>query len=159
MALTSHQHAVLDRVSSAQFFSSGCAPGAEPSSPFCAACAGSGKSVGDEFKCKASPEEHYYGYAGAFRWAATVTRVLLNLSKDSFIFLKRWTRVHYQMQYFSKANILRFIVRLACLLSDRCLVEGAGDVAFIKHTIVKENSDGETLVVFSSGAKLKSPWN
>ncbi|XP_029687550.1 serotransferrin-like [Takifugu rubripes] len=72
------------------FFSSGCAPGAEPTSPFCAACAGSSKSVGDEYKCKPSAEEHYYGYAGAFR----------------------------------------------------CLVEGAGDVAFIKHTIVKENSDG-----------------
>ncbi|CAG05932.1 unnamed protein product, partial [Tetraodon nigroviridis] len=74
----------------AKFFSSGCAPGADPSSPFCAACAGSGKSVGDEFKCKASSEEHYYGYAGAFR----------------------------------------------------CLVEGAGDVAFIKHTTVGESSDG-----------------
>ncbi|XP_028282726.1 transferrin-a [Parambassis ranga] len=73
-----------------KFFSAGCAPGSEPSSPFCNQCAGSGKAVGDEFKCKASPEEKYYGYAGAFR----------------------------------------------------CLVEGAGDVAFIKHTIVKENSDG-----------------
>ncbi|TNM98250.1 hypothetical protein fugu_014496 [Takifugu bimaculatus] len=72
------------------FFSSGCAPGAEPTSPFCAACAGSSKSVGDEYKCKPSAEERYYGYGGAFR----------------------------------------------------CLVEGAGDVAFIKHTIVKENSDG-----------------
>ncbi|CAJ1072255.1 transferrin-a isoform X2 [Xyrichtys novacula] len=72
------------------FFSSGCAPGSDPTSPFCRNCAGSGKSVGDEAKCKASAEEKYYGYAGAFR----------------------------------------------------CLVEGAGDVAFIKHTIVSENSDG-----------------
>lgn len=32
--------------------------------------------MGDEFKCKASSEEHYYGYAGAFRWAAAVTRAL-----------------------------------------------------------------------------------
>lgn len=139
----SHQHAVLDRVSSATFFSSGCAPGAEPSSPFCAACAGSGKTVGDEFKCKASPEEHYYGYAGAFRWAAAVTRAKRSLSNDT-------------LQYCSRAKILRFIVRLACLISDRCLVEGAGDVAFIKHSIVMENSDGETLVVFSSSAKFSS---
>uniref|UniRef100_A0A673BKA4 Serotransferrin n=1 Tax=Sphaeramia orbicularis TaxID=375764 RepID=A0A673BKA4_9TELE len=72
------------------FFSSGCAPGADPTSPFCTQCAGSGKTVGDEAKCKASAEEKYYGYAGAFR----------------------------------------------------CLVEDAGDVAFIKHTIVPENSDG-----------------
>lgn len=57
---------------------------------------------------------------------------------------------------FSRADILGFIVRLASLISDRCLVEGAGDVAFIKHTIVKENSDGETLVVFSSSAKFPS---
>ncbi|CAG5896709.1 unnamed protein product [Menidia menidia] len=73
-----------------KFFSSGCAPGADPSSPFCSQCKGSGKSVGDEAKCKASADEQYYGYAGAFR----------------------------------------------------CLVEDAGDVAFIKHTIVPENSDG-----------------
>ncbi|XP_030607172.1 transferrin-a [Archocentrus centrarchus] len=73
-----------------KFFTSGCAPGADPSSPFCSLCVGSGKAVGDEAKCKASADEQYYGYAGAFR----------------------------------------------------CLVEGGGDVAFIKHTIVQENSDG-----------------
>ncbi|KAM7379337.1 hypothetical protein PAMP_004899 [Pampus punctatissimus] len=73
-----------------KFFSSGCAPGSDPSSPFCTQCVGSGRPVGDDSKCKASSDEQYYGYAGAFR----------------------------------------------------CLVEGAGDVAFIKHTIVAENSDG-----------------
>ncbi|KAM7374673.1 hypothetical protein PAMP_007318 [Pampus punctatissimus] len=73
-----------------KFFSSGCAPGADPSSPFCTQCVGSGEAEGDESKCKASADEQYYGYAGAFR----------------------------------------------------CLVEGAGHVAFIKHTIVPENSDG-----------------
>lgn len=100
--------------------------------------------MGDEFKCKASPEEHYYGYAGAFRWAPTLIRVLLNSPKDSFTFLSSLSS--YILQYLSRAEILGSIVRLACLMSDRCLVEGAGDVAFIKHTIVKENSDGETLV-------------
>ncbi|XP_061923703.1 serotransferrin-like [Entelurus aequoreus] len=73
-----------------KFFRSGCAPGAPADSPFCSQCAGSGKTVADEFKCKASAEEKYYGYAGAFR----------------------------------------------------CLVDGSGDVAFIKHTTVQENSDG-----------------
>uniref|UniRef100_UPI003AB0B1DA serotransferrin-like n=1 Tax=Centroberyx gerrardi TaxID=166262 RepID=UPI003AB0B1DA len=73
-----------------QFFSEGCAPGADPSSAFCARCVGSGKDVGDDSKCKASADEQYNGYAGAFR----------------------------------------------------CLVEGGGDVAFIKHTTVTENSDG-----------------
>ncbi|XP_054452189.1 transferrin-a [Anoplopoma fimbria] len=72
-----------------KFFSSGCAPGADPSSSFCTQCAGSGKTVGDGSKCKASADEQYYGYAGAFK----------------------------------------------------CLVDGAGDVAFIKHTIVPENTD------------------
>ncbi|XP_068458076.1 transferrin-a [Clinocottus analis] len=72
-----------------KFFSSGCAPGSEPSSPFCAQCAGSGTAVGDEFKCKASAEEQYYGYAGALR----------------------------------------------------CLIADSGDVAFVKHSTILENSD------------------
>lgn len=58
--------------SSAKFFSSGCAPGANLTSPFCAQCAGSGQKVGDESKCKASSDELYYGYAGAFRWDTTL---------------------------------------------------------------------------------------
>ncbi|XP_044075040.1 transferrin-a [Siniperca chuatsi] len=86
-----HIHKLTNDCDFTKFFSSGCAPGSDPSSPFCAQCAGSGKAVGDESKCKASADEQYYGYAGAFR----------------------------------------------------CLVEGAGDVAFIKHTIVPENSDGK----------------
>lgn len=46
--------------------------------------------MGDEFKCKASPEEHYYGYAGAFRWGTGVLRGLLQRPKDSFTFLRPW---------------------------------------------------------------------
>ncbi|XP_029308597.1 LOW QUALITY PROTEIN: transferrin-a [Cottoperca gobio] len=81
----------------ANFFNSGCAPGSAPDSPFCKNCIGSGMLVGDQFKCKPSSEERYYGYAGAFR----------------------------------------------------CLVEDAGNVAFIKHTIVAENSDGNGQATWS----------
>ncbi|XP_068604665.1 serotransferrin-like [Brachionichthys hirsutus] len=83
-------HEELQHCNFSSFFSSGCAPGASPDSTFCKQCVGSDKSVGDEAKCKASAEERYYGYAGAFR----------------------------------------------------CLLEDAGDVAFIKHTTVQENSGG-----------------
>ncbi|XP_068604701.1 serotransferrin-like [Brachionichthys hirsutus] len=83
-------HKELQHCNFGSFFSSGCAPGASPDSTFCKQCVGSGKPVGDEAKCKASSEERYYGYAGAFR----------------------------------------------------CLFDNAGDVAFIKHTTVEENSGG-----------------
>nr|AAP86289.1 transferrin variant C [Carassius cuvieri] len=73
------------------FFSKGCAPGADPKSNMCELCKGSGKAVGDESKCKASSEEKYYGYDGAFR----------------------------------------------------CLAEKTGEVAFIKHTIVGDYTDGK----------------
>uniref|UniRef100_A0A668A0C6 Serotransferrin n=1 Tax=Myripristis murdjan TaxID=586833 RepID=A0A668A0C6_9TELE len=72
------------------FFVHGCAPGADPGSPFCSQCVGSGKGVHDEAKCKANADEKYYGFSGAFR----------------------------------------------------CLVEDAGDVAFVKHTTVSEIIDG-----------------
>ncbi|XP_048019488.1 transferrin-a [Megalobrama amblycephala] len=73
------------------FFSEGCAPGADPASNMCKLCKGSGKAVGDESKCKASSEEMYYGYDGAFR----------------------------------------------------CLAEKAGEVAFIKHTIIGDYKEGK----------------
>uniref|UniRef100_A0A8C2E5S2 Serotransferrin n=1 Tax=Cyprinus carpio TaxID=7962 RepID=A0A8C2E5S2_CYPCA len=73
------------------YFSKGCAPGADPQSNMCELCKGSGKAVGDESKCKASSEEIYYGYDGAFR----------------------------------------------------CLAEKTGEVAFIKHTIVGDYTDGK----------------
>uniref|UniRef100_A0A3B4XGU6 Serotransferrin n=1 Tax=Seriola lalandi dorsalis TaxID=1841481 RepID=A0A3B4XGU6_SERLL len=85
-----HIHKRTNDCDFSKFFTSGCAPGADPTSSFCNQCVGSRRAVGDEYKCKASAEEQYYGYAGAFR----------------------------------------------------CLVENSGDVAFIKHTIVGENSDG-----------------
>uniref|UniRef100_A0A8D0AMN1 Serotransferrin n=1 Tax=Sander lucioperca TaxID=283035 RepID=A0A8D0AMN1_SANLU len=100
-AMVEQYESELCSTAGARFFSSGCAPGANSTSPFCTNCRGSGKAVGDEYKCKASAEEQYYGYAGAFR----------------------------------------------------CLVENAGDVAFIKHTIVSENSDGKNVAPWASGVK------
>ncbi|XP_056276208.1 serotransferrin-like isoform X1 [Pseudoliparis swirei] len=73
-----------------KFFISGCAPGSDPTSPFCTQCVGSGKTA-DDSKCKASAEENYYGYNGALR----------------------------------------------------CLVEDSGDVAFIKHSTILDNTAGK----------------
>uniref|UniRef100_A0AAY4ACE3 Serotransferrin n=1 Tax=Denticeps clupeoides TaxID=299321 RepID=A0AAY4ACE3_9TELE len=74
-----------------KFFSESCAPGSPAGSNLCALCEGKeGDAVGQDHKCKASAEEKFYGYAGAFR----------------------------------------------------CLAEGKGDVAFIKHSTVTENTDG-----------------
>nr|AAL57602.1 transferrin variant B [Carassius gibelio] len=73
------------------FFSKGCAPGADLQSNMCELCKGSEKAVGDDSKCKASSEERYYGYDGAFR----------------------------------------------------CLAEKTGEVAFIKHNIVGDYTDGK----------------
>ncbi|CAL8344753.1 unnamed protein product [Merluccius merluccius] len=74
-----------------KFFPSGCAPGSNPNSTFCQQCIGNDKPVGNDVKCRASNDELYYGYTGAFR----------------------------------------------------CLANGAGDVAFVKHITVLENSDGK----------------
>ncbi|XP_059200279.1 transferrin-a [Centropristis striata] len=84
-----HIHNQTNDCDFSKFFVSGCAPGSDQNSSFCKQCGGSETpTVGDNSKCRASAEEKYYGYAGAFR----------------------------------------------------CLVEGAGDVAFVKHTTVPENS-------------------
>ncbi|XP_047662704.1 serotransferrin-2-like [Tachysurus fulvidraco] len=67
------------------YFTASCAPGSDPASNLCKLCKGDATN-----KCKASHDEPYYGYDGAFR----------------------------------------------------CLAEGVGDVAFIKHTTATDNTDG-----------------
>lgn len=51
----------------ANYFPEGCAPGANPSSSFCARCVGSKSGIDDGTKCQANVDEMYYGYAGALR--------------------------------------------------------------------------------------------
>lgn len=52
-------------LSTATYFSESCAPGSEPDSNLCKLCKG-GEAGKD--KCKASNDEPYYGYSGAFRY-------------------------------------------------------------------------------------------
>ncbi|KAB5535959.1 hypothetical protein PHYPO_G00123850 [Pangasianodon hypophthalmus] len=80
-------HTKYDDCDFSTYFSESCAPGSDPESSLCRICKG-GEAGKD--KCKASDDEPYYGYSGAFR----------------------------------------------------CLAEGAGDVAFVKHSTVAENTDG-----------------
>uniref|UniRef100_A0A3Q3XFS7 Serotransferrin n=1 Tax=Mola mola TaxID=94237 RepID=A0A3Q3XFS7_MOLML len=88
-----------------KFFSSGCAPGANASSPFCAQCVGSRNPVGEDFKCKASAGEQYYGYTGALR----------------------------------------------------CLIEDAGDVAFIKHSTFGDVTGSKELTPLNHNHVLICP--
>ncbi|XP_076150501.1 transferrin-a [Alosa pseudoharengus] len=103
-------HSTTGECDFSNYFSASCAPGADKSSSLCSLCMGSGSPVGGEsYKCKASAEELYYSYGGAFR----------------------------------------------------CLVDGKGDVAFVKHTIVSEytgaNKPAWAQNVQSSDFKLIGP--
>lgn len=51
-------------LSTAKFFSGSCAPGSDPESDLCKVCKGGEAGAN---KCKASNDEPYYGYGGAFR--------------------------------------------------------------------------------------------
>lgn len=91
-------------------------PGRYPSS-LCALC------VGDEQgrnKCVGNSQERYFGYSGAFRYSGGPGR-------------GAWGRA----QGWHPPADTHF-----GLLRGRCLAENAGDVAFVKHTTVFDNTDG-----------------
>lgn len=106
-----------------EFFSASCVPVNNPKnypSSLCALC------VGDEQghnKCVGNSQERYYGYSGAFRYLA-------GREGCGEVVLGPGTGVGP-----SADTCLGF-------LRGRCLVENAGDVAFVKHTTVFDNTNG-----------------
>lgn len=101
-----------------EFFNASCVPVNNPKnypSSLCALC------VGDEQgrnKCVGNSQERYYGYRGAFRYPGG---------------LAVWGCVQ---------RLGPSCRRLPCPLCGRCLVENAGDVAFVRHTTVFDNTNG-----------------
>lgn len=103
-----------------EFFSASCAPVNSPKhypSSLCALC------VGDEQgrnQCVGNSQERYFGYSGAFRYSG-------GPAGGPGAGHRGWD---------PPAN--------TCLglLCGRCLAENAGDLAFVKHTTVFDNTDG-----------------
>jgi hypothetical protein len=102
-----------------EFFNASCVPVNNPKnypSSLCALC------VGDEQgrnRCVGNSQERYYGYSGAFRYLAATGG---------------WSGWAQRWDLPSDAY--------SALLCGRCLVENAGDVAFVKHTTVFDNTNG-----------------
>ncbi|MCI4391073.1 hypothetical protein PGIGA_G00130010 [Pangasianodon gigas] len=63
------------------YFSESCAPGSDPESSLCRICKG-GEAGKD--KCKASDDEPYYGFAGAFRYDSHHIIVALYICMQKF---------------------------------------------------------------------------
>lgn len=115
-----------------QFFSASCVPVNNPKSypaSLCALC------VGDERgrnKCVGNSQERYYGYSGAFRYpggpGGWARRVGLGPAQRQGPSCPHspWP------------------------LCGRCLVEDAGDVAFVKHTTIFDNTNG---TLWGAGAR------
>ena len=116
----------------ADFFEASCIPGAnEAGDPpsLCQLCKGDESGA---FKCEKSPKESYYSYEGAFRW-------------HTFILTHR--EVTVDVPSFPWLHPLFSCLLFWCGLC-RCLVEDAGQVAFVKHTTVEENTEGIILVTY-----------
>lgn len=107
-----------------EFFSASCVPVNNPQnypSSLCALC------VGDEQgrnKCVGNSQERYYGYSGAFRY------------------LVGWGRAAGEGALGPGARMGPPANTCLDFLCGRCLVENAGDVAFVKHTTVFDNTNG-----------------
>lgn len=103
-----------------EFFSASCVPVNNPKhypSSLCTLC------VGDEQgrnKCVGNSQERYFGYSGAFRYSGAPGG---------------WAWGQLRCRDPPANNRLG-------LLRGRCLVENAGDVAFVKHTTVFDNTNG-----------------
>lgn len=101
-----------------EFFRASCVPGSSPThhpASLCALC------VGDEQgrnRCAGNSQERYFGYSGAFRYSGGPGRGAAARGPgpptDTGFGFSR----------------------------GRCLAENAGDVAFVKHTTVFDNTNG-----------------
>lgn len=107
----------------ADYFNASCVPGAQsdPAS-LCELCVGDGAG---NFKCQEDNNERYYSYSGAFRYDI-IERLCILLMMNATLKLHKTICLHW----FYGFGLFR------------CMVEDAGDVAFVKHTTVGENTDG-----------------
>ncbi|GAB1294593.1 Inhibitor of carbonic anhydrase [Apodemus speciosus] len=108
-----------------EFFSRSCAPGSDSDSRLCALCAGGNNPA---HMCAANNNEGYHGASGALR------------SEDN---LRQLVLFFYHVDSRDQTQIVKF---------GGCLVE-KGDVAFMKHPTVLQNTDGKNPESWAKGLK------